>query len=86
MRESSWDWPLKPHAVVFAEMQPWLLGWSQWYVGVHYGNGPHGHFEVLARGRWRWRGRRAEYAERFYIVQGNGVADGPAFAGAYAQG
>lgn len=40
--------------------EPWLFGWCRWTVATDlYEGDRHVRREVLAAGRWRWRGQRA---------------------------
>lgn len=54
--------------VVAFEFEPWLLGFCRWRtvertIWGGLGNGEVAMGKVLAQGRWRWRGRSAQYRE-----------------------
>jgi hypothetical protein len=73
-----------PHPLTLRHIEytPWLLGWSRWEIVFEAGSRPGMVIrDVLASGRWRWRGRRAEYHEAVFGVDSVGSIDGPAFAG-----
>jgi hypothetical protein len=50
-------------ARVRVDAEPWLLGFCRWAVEETYATGDTVWRVTVASGRWRWRGRRAEYIE-----------------------
>jgi hypothetical protein len=51
------------------EHEPWLLGWCRWDIVLETeGAGALVWMEILASGRWRWRGRGAPYRESVFVI------------------
>jgi predicted DCC family thiol-disulfide oxidoreductase YuxK len=69
------------HRIIkIVQYEPWLLGWCRWEItaDLHYCCGP-AVCTTLAKGRWKWRGRKARLFEAH--IKGDPYWSGPPVSG-----
>lgn len=68
-----------PRTITVSQTTPWFLGWCRWEIVTEYGC----RREVLASGRWRWKGREAKAysmsvdADKYWVGKANQRTETP---------